>query len=257
MATVADVVKALRAAIAAGRWKPGEPLPSRSALAAEFGTHPNTIARALQQLNSEGVVQSPTGRAKVYHVAVPQAVSDRAVGFYEDPAWQEPRILTLDTQAVAPPPTVARYLSAPHVLRWVALHLDGMQVISLCEGWYRPRNWILQYTVHPRPSVDFYGQLAEHEGTPLERFEEYVSARVATQDEREYFRETGTAPLVLLDIMRIAWGGNGRALEVCFLRNRASRYRIRYNIPIAPGDAPDDQVTVIRRSDRNRKQNPS
>lgn len=47
--------------IANGKWKPGEQIPSVRELAAEYGVNPNTIQKALGELESEGCVETKRG----------------------------------------------------------------------------------------------------------------------------------------------------------------------------------------------------
>lgn len=47
--------------IANGKWKPGEQIPSVRELAAEYRVNPNTIQKALGELESEGYVETKRG----------------------------------------------------------------------------------------------------------------------------------------------------------------------------------------------------
>jgi GntR family histidine utilization transcriptional repressor len=51
----------LKAALAAGRWRPGELMPSEAALVAQFGVSRMTVNRALRELQSEGLVERLQG----------------------------------------------------------------------------------------------------------------------------------------------------------------------------------------------------
>src|SRR3954467_7432744 len=51
-----QIVEHLRGAIAAGVYKSGEPLPSLRVLAADLRVNPNTVQRAYDELEREGVV---------------------------------------------------------------------------------------------------------------------------------------------------------------------------------------------------------
>jgi GntR family transcriptional regulator len=56
---IADTV---RAAVAAGVYRPGEVLPSLRAMATEIHVNPNTVQRAYDELEREGLVYSQRGR---------------------------------------------------------------------------------------------------------------------------------------------------------------------------------------------------
>jgi GntR family transcriptional regulator len=51
----------IKNAIAAGAIKPHQPLPSVRKLAAELGINPNTVARAYQELERDGVIATVPG----------------------------------------------------------------------------------------------------------------------------------------------------------------------------------------------------
>jgi GntR family transcriptional regulator len=58
--------------VAAGALKPGDLLPSVRALAAELGINPNTVARAYQELESEGVIRTVPGGGTFVADGVPR-----------------------------------------------------------------------------------------------------------------------------------------------------------------------------------------
>ena len=51
----------LKAGLAAGRWRPGELMPSEAELVAQFGISRMTVNRALRELQSEGLVERVQG----------------------------------------------------------------------------------------------------------------------------------------------------------------------------------------------------
>jgi DNA-binding GntR family transcriptional regulator len=59
----------LRRRIAAGEWKPGERLPTREQLAAEYGVSLQPVVAALTRLEFEGVVEGRQGKG----IFVPEA----------------------------------------------------------------------------------------------------------------------------------------------------------------------------------------
>lgn len=56
-----QIVDQIRDAIDAGVYRPGEALPSLRALALEVRVNPNTVQRAYEELDREGVVESRRG----------------------------------------------------------------------------------------------------------------------------------------------------------------------------------------------------
>lgn len=57
-----QIAEGVRAAVAAGLYRPGEALPSLRALAIDIQVNPNTVQRAYDQLEREGVVYSQRGK---------------------------------------------------------------------------------------------------------------------------------------------------------------------------------------------------
>jgi GntR family transcriptional regulator len=57
-----QIAEAVRSAVAAGVYRPGEILPSLRALAVELHVNPNTVQRAYDALEREGLIHSQRGR---------------------------------------------------------------------------------------------------------------------------------------------------------------------------------------------------
>jgi GntR family transcriptional regulator len=57
-----QIADEIRAAVAAGVYRPGEALPSLRAMAVEVQVNPNTVQRAYDELEREGLIYSQRGR---------------------------------------------------------------------------------------------------------------------------------------------------------------------------------------------------
>jgi GntR family transcriptional regulator len=57
-----QIAASVRAAVAAGIYRPGEALPSLRAMATEIHVNPNTVQRAYDELEREGLIYSQRGR---------------------------------------------------------------------------------------------------------------------------------------------------------------------------------------------------
>lgn len=57
-----QIAEGIRSAVAAGVYRPGEALPSLRTLAIDVRVNPNTVQRAYDQLEREGLVYSERGR---------------------------------------------------------------------------------------------------------------------------------------------------------------------------------------------------
>ena len=60
-----QLVRQVKFAVAAGTLRPGQLLPSVRTLSGQVALNPNTVARAFQLLQSDGVVESLRGRGMV------------------------------------------------------------------------------------------------------------------------------------------------------------------------------------------------
>ena len=56
-----QIVAQIRSAIAAGVYRPGEALPSQRSLATDLKVNPNTVQRAYEELDRQGLVKSQRG----------------------------------------------------------------------------------------------------------------------------------------------------------------------------------------------------
>ncbi len=57
-----QIVEGIRAAVAAGVYRPGEALPSLRAMAIDIQVNPNTVQRAYDELAREGLIYSRKGK---------------------------------------------------------------------------------------------------------------------------------------------------------------------------------------------------
>jgi DNA-binding transcriptional regulator YhcF (GntR family) len=71
MLSARDVEEALKERLLRGAYPPGSPLPSVRALAAELGTSPSTVGRAVQELTRQGWVTATSRRGAVVRRDLP------------------------------------------------------------------------------------------------------------------------------------------------------------------------------------------
>lgn len=226
-----EIAAVLRAEIQSGQWPPDSVFPKQPALAERFGVQSSTVAKALQLLTTEGLLYAPHGLQERL-VAGSRPRSERAGGFMDDPAWRDPWIRTLALATEEPPAAIRRLMPAPdQLMRWRTAQGDGDETVALTDGWYVPHPALSQLILHP--DDHFYDRLAAIFGS-LAAFEETVTARVASSEEREAFSELGRAPLVVLDIERVTRTQAGAVIEVVRMVDRANRYRLHYSVPATP-----------------------
>jgi len=79
-----QICRQVKGAIAAGKLKPGEPLPSIRALARDLRISVITTKRAYEILESEGFIQSFTGRGSFVSAADPEMMRENNLREIED-----------------------------------------------------------------------------------------------------------------------------------------------------------------------------
>jgi|ERR1043165_1360761 GntR family transcriptional regulator len=67
-----QIADALRSGVVAGLYRPGEAIPSIRALALKLLINPNTITRAVEQLEREGIIESRKGLGMFVTDAAPE-----------------------------------------------------------------------------------------------------------------------------------------------------------------------------------------
>lgn len=67
-----QIVDQVRQAVASGVLRPGDKLPSVRELAVELAVNPNTIAKAYQELEREGAIETPRGKGSFVADQPPQ-----------------------------------------------------------------------------------------------------------------------------------------------------------------------------------------
>ncbi|MCC5975435.1 MAG: phosphonate metabolism transcriptional regulator PhnF [Rubellimicrobium sp.] len=130
---------ALQADLAAGRYRPGDRLPSEAALAARFGVNRHTLRRAIAALAEAGLVQARRG-AGVFVTARPMEYPlRRRTRFHQSliAAGQAPdrRVLSLETRAADGDEAAALDLTAGalvHVFEGVNL-TGGLPLAHFCS----------------------------------------------------------------------------------------------------------------------------
>jgi GntR family transcriptional regulator len=219
----------LREQIKAGYYRPGAPLPSVRRLQERYAVSPMTVRQAIQQLRAEGLVTVERGsgvfvrdQPQIVRVSGPSRFrrADRDLGQAAFAAemerlqkeWRQDLLEV--SQAPAPDEVSNRMGLEPGALvirRYRRFHVDGLphQVatsfipLELAAG-----TAIEQENTGPGGT---YRRL-EEAGHPIARFEEEVSSRMPSPDERELLRIPEGVPL--FRVLRFAYGSDDRVLEL-------------------------------------------
>ena len=223
----------LRAQIAAGRWKPGAPLPPEHLLAAEFGISQGTLRRALAALERQRVIERRQGVGTY----VAEATSERALFHFFRAALPDgtrptptTRIEEFETRRCESEEAEALRLrpgAHVHALRRLRL-VEGRAVIAEAIA--------LPATLMPRLALPVGVELSEElyvlyqrgHGVTVTRVEERLAAEGAPA---EVAASLGCAPgAALLWIERVAFDMLGRAVEL--RRSWMATDRLRYAITL-------------------------
>jgi GntR family transcriptional regulator len=74
-----QIVEHVRRSVAAGAYRPGEPIPSLRQMALDLVVNPNTVQRAYEQLERDGLIEARKGRGMfVTNNGVASALSSSA-----------------------------------------------------------------------------------------------------------------------------------------------------------------------------------
>ena len=233
-----QLAQQLREAIGAGKYRPGDRLPTEPELAARHGVSRITARQAVMQLVRDALVVRKQGKGTfvaeppVHHDLVDlRGIYDALVARGVNPTTE-----LLDYGEVAPPANVAERLRAGNrkVLQWQRLYLRRGEPFAVSWAYLSPA-----VTKMPRELV------AAHTTYPL--FESFmrlkisyadlsVRARAATPELRKLLKLRAGAPLIALE--RVSYLASGAPAEFTLYCANADNYefalRVRGKVPITP-----------------------
>lgn len=234
------IAAALKAAIEAGEYGPGDRLPGENDLMATYGVARMTARQALGVLQAEGLTEARKG-AGVF-VREFRVIRRRGVQRLAAEVWGEGRsIWAADTENREPevefigvgeetvPDAVAAVLGleagTPACVRRRRFLLDGKPVMVATS--YLDAALVAGTPIAEPDSGPggIYARLAELGQRPV-RFREEVRSRMPAQTEAEQLRLTAGTPVVL--ICRTALTADGRVVEVNEMVLDASAYVLEY-----------------------------
>lgn len=235
----------LRSAIARGRLREGDQLPSEARLMEHYGVARMTIRNALRVLQDEGLVVAEHGRGVYVRARPPvrRLASDR---FARRHRKEGKAAFTVESEAVAatplvdmimvsearPPEDIADRLKLGDgdqaVVRSRRYSLDGRPVETAIS--YIPADLASGTPIaDPNPGPGGIYARLEDSGHTLERFTEEVSARMPTPDEARLLSLSPGVPVFRL--VRTAYDIGGRAVEVCDTIMASDAYLLAYELP--------------------------
>lgn len=239
-----QVADQLREAIVAGEYPPGQALPSESVLAEQYGLNRTTINKAVRLLATQGLVTVEHGRGAF--VRTPRSVMHVSASYVtqtgDQPraSWRSEaeRLGMSGTQElahigeVAADEEVADLLGVEPgstvVVRRRVMSLDD-EPVQLADSYY-PLD-LVQGTPIAEPRKLPGGTVAalERLGLELGDFEEHVSARAVTPEERQTLSLAEGVPVLVL--IRTTYTTDGRSVEVSKAVLAADRHKLIYRLP--------------------------
>jgi GntR family transcriptional regulator len=235
----------LRLAIARGRLREGDRLPSEARLMEHYGVARMTIRSALRVLQHEGLVVAEHGRGVYVRARAPvrRLASDRfarrhrkegraAFTVQSGAAAATPLVDMIKVSETRPPEDIAGRLKLGDGDRAVArsrrYSLDGRPVETAIS--YIPADLARGTSIaDPDPGPGGIYARLEDSGHILERFTEEVTARMPTPDETRLLSLPPGVPVFRL--VRTAYGIDGRAVEVCDTIMASDAYLLAYELP--------------------------
>lgn len=133
----------IQSRIAAGEWKPGDPVPSEAALGAQFGLSRMTVNRALRELADQGLVRRVQGSgsfvAELHRISSKLELRDIHDEVLERGHLHATRVLTVE--AVRASPEVAHTLGLranAKAFHTVLIHLENGLPIQYEDRYVNP-----------------------------------------------------------------------------------------------------------------------
>ena len=230
-----QIAERLRAAIAAGEFKPGEVLPSEAEINAAFKVSRTTARTSLDRLKQEGLISRQSGRGSiVLKSRVDQPVNELA-SFSEDMRRRGFRA-SYATFSAAPTDVTTEVAAAFELdsptrtfcIRRLLLADD--EPMGMSVSWLSPS--VLGERTPPTPEEldagSLYEWLARHRGARIATAREFIEAANA---DAAMARRLGVAPgAALLVARRRSCAANGDPVEYAVMHYRADRYRFSVDL---------------------------
>jgi GntR family transcriptional regulator len=229
-----QISERLRSAITAGEFKPGDVLPSETAINAAFKVSRTTARASLDRLRQDGLISRQSGRGSVVLKPRVEQPVNQLASFSDDMRRRGLRAsyatFTADVQRTTPEAATALALppGAP-AFRINRLLLADDEPIGMSESWLAPA--VLADRSPTPDELDrgsLYAWLARHLGLRIEGAQEYIEAAIADGDMARRLDVDPGFPLLVA--RRRSWREDGTAIEYAVMHYRADRYRFRIDL---------------------------
>lgn len=240
----------IRAEIDAGKYRPGDLLPSENEIAARYDVSRSVIRQTLQNLAHAGVVRTQRGRGtSVLEKKLSERFVQRATGFYDDVTRMglDIRTRVLRQQIVEVPLEVREFLGATHATR-----IDRVRSVA-----GRVLAYVVTYIPQERaPGLErveltdrsLYAHLQQAYGLHVHSGSRTVEAVAADGEAARQLDVPHGTPLLLLRSRGLT--RDGEPLEWFEAWHRADR--TRFEVQMVPPEPSDPHVpSVIPMGDGN------
>lgn len=236
------IADALRAAIDAGEYRPGDRLPGENPLAAEYGVAAMTARQALNALKNEGLVESRKGAGFFVRTRSFKPIRSRRIARLSREHWRagasifsadDSRALTAESEVLGP-------VATPAAIAQVLQLQEGEQAFArsrrhIVEG--RPVLLSTSYLPHDlvagtaiaetdTGAGGIYARLAELGAEPA-HFREEVQVRMPSTEDSAALDLSADTPVI--KICRTAYTADGRAVEVNEMTLDSTAYVLEYD----------------------------
>ncbi|MGH8224218.1 MAG: GntR family transcriptional regulator [Woeseiaceae bacterium] len=213
-----DLAGELRHSIVAGKWKPGDLLPSETQLCRDFGVSRGTAIKALEVLHHEGLAQRRQGVGTVVSRPALHRMPGFMLGFSETVRKQgrTPSHQLVDQSVLSRAEALQYGCDEPALMLNRVRLVDDVPwaihkaVIPLSVAEKAPALYGEQSSVR-QPGFSLYEALAEA-GISIDHADEAINARLATEEEAKLLRIE--LPSAVMLVHRKSFDSRGRLVEL-------------------------------------------
>ncbi|WFU43978.1 GntR family transcriptional regulator [Bradyrhizobium sp. CB82] len=223
----------LAARINRNEWRPGEPIPSESELAAHYGVAIGTVRKAIDQLVSDAVLERQQGRGTFVRRARFNSSLFRFFRFQSESGERRvPQSRILRRKCVPATSAVASALRIPvgePVISLSRLRLIDDVPLLAEEIWLQKSRFAAILDLDPSEFGDLLYPLYEERcGEVVVSAEEILTVETASEMQARLLRLGAHAPLIVIE--RLALDLERRPIE--WRRSRGPANRFRYHAEI-------------------------
>ncbi|OJY49532.1 GntR family transcriptional regulator [Pseudonocardia sp. 73-21] len=241
------IARALRDEITAGRYRPGDQIPSERALAAEHGAARNTAREAIAELRREGLVIAKHGRGvfvrdrprwmrfgrRRYSAAMRSSSELGPFGAEAIAQGRAPHVDSTITRAEAAPDVATRLGIEPGAAivrreNWYFADGEPVQVGITFAPWHIVEDTPLADSADMGPE-GIYGQFSAR-GHVITYIREEISARMPSREEAERMQIPDGVPVI--DLWHTGIDAARLPFEVTHFVMRADSTALDYDMPV-------------------------